>query len=785
MNKSYTKSVVSNCALEPLFSLGPIYPSDFLKNGESPKYNASELSLAFDPESKVVQLTEQPVEEAMWGSFYWYRSKTNPVMVEALNNVALSTVSKIPNRDRQETFLDIASNDGTLLSSLSSNKFYRVGIDPSDYPEAQNNCDLVVRDFFNKEICQDNNIKPRYITCCAMFYDLNNPIQFLKDVYEILEDDGVFTLQLSYTPTMILQTEFGNVCFPSNTIINGVNKKIQDVKVGDYTYNQSGQKVRVKTLYKNKYSGNLIKVKPYYLEEFSSTEEHPILTISKESLINKNFSNTKWKKSVNLSLDDYLVVPKIKEDNNDIKFDLSKYSFNKKDNTSKVNEFTLNENIAWLFGIWLAEGSTNNLDGNSSINFSLNVKEVDYQDKITSILKDEFGYSCKFYSYIGKGRDNFTQGICSFKRMAHFLSSEFGRGAKNKHIPEWLMRAPLNIKMSFLKGLFAGDGFYKNSQIHLHSASKVLCLQVQLMLASMGAMTGISYGAARTTKKKNGDIIRSSESWQVRGKSARISELFNLDNSKNRSKSFYYFEDDCNIYVKLRKIQFEKFKGNVYNFETETNTYLVSNCVVHNCHEHLCYYNLTSLKYLFDRTGFCIQDIELNAVNGGSIRVYLQKDIAPNNFSSIASRDSEKIRINSLLEWEENNGFNSKQKYIDFYNKILRLKEQTVSFIQSEKNKGKEIWGYGASTKAQTLYQFFGLNPGLITKVAEKQECKFGLNMVGTNIPICSEDEMRRVQPDYLLIGPWFFVENFIKREYEYLRKGGKFILPAPHFRIL
>lgn len=413
-NIKYDTSIASGEKLQNLFSLGEIHISDFLKEGEVPKYDPCKLELAFDPESKLVQLTEQPPNEAMWGSFYWYRSQTNPVMIDALKNVADSTISKIAPSNRKETYIDIASNDGTLLSHLDSSKFFRVGIDPSDYPEALTKCDLVIKDFFSKETCKKHDLKARYISCCAMFYDLNKPMDFLFDVYDTLEDDGIFTLQLSYTPVMILQTEFGNIC-----------------------------------------------------------------------------------------------------------------------------------------------------------------------------------------------------------------------------------------------------------------------------------------------------------------------------------------------------------------------------------HEHLCYYNLTSLKYLFDKTGFVIKDVEVNTVNGGSIRVYLQKDVAPKNFSSLADIDCAKIRINSLLEWEENNGFNSPKVYLDFYQKILELKEKTLNFIQNEKAKGKSVWGYGASTKAQTLYQFFGLSPDLITKVAEKQECKWGLRMVGSNVPICSEEEMRKTHPDYLLIGPWFFVDNFIKRENEYLKKGGKFILPALLFNII
>ncbi len=201
------------------------------------------------------------------------------------------------------------------------------------------------------------------------------------------------------------------------------------------------------------------------------------------------------------------------------------------------------------------------------------------------------------------------------------------------------------------------------------------------------------------------------------------------------------------------------------------------------CFEHLCFYNLTSLKYLFDKVGFKIKDAELNNVNGGSIRVYLQKKCA-RNFKTPADNDIAQIRINSLLFWEEEFGFNDIEYYKLFYQKIQTLKRKTLDFIVNVKSQGKKVYGYGASTKSSVLYQVFNLDNELIDAISEKQERKVGLRTVGTNIPIISDEQMRAAQPDYLLVGPWFFLENFKQRESEYLAKGGKFILTSPEFSI-
>jgi hypothetical protein len=204
------------------------------------------------------------------------------------------------------------------------------------------------------------------------------------------------------------------------------------------------------------------------------------------------------------------------------------------------------------------------------------------------------------------------------------------------------------------------------------------------------------------------------------------------------------------------------------------------------CHEHIYYYSLFNMKKLLEDNGFQIMDCSLNDVNGGSFRLYVMKEKASvSSFSAQPYRDVCKFRINSLLEYEKNLKLDSPDTWKKFFNDINELKEKTVSFIKDEKSKGKKIWCYGASTKGNTLLQYFGLDNTLIDGIAERSFYKWGLKTVGTNIPIFSEDEMRKENPDYLLVLPWHFINEFIERENEYLLGGGKFIVPCPTFEII
>lgn len=204
------------------------------------------------------------------------------------------------------------------------------------------------------------------------------------------------------------------------------------------------------------------------------------------------------------------------------------------------------------------------------------------------------------------------------------------------------------------------------------------------------------------------------------------------------------------------------------------------------CHEHVYYYSLFNIKKMFKECGIDIMDVQLNDTNGGSFRIYCMKETSDKtNFGSQPHRDICKFRVNSLLQYEETLKLDSIDTWLDFYNRINELKEKTVSFIKSEKEKGKKIWGYGASTKGNTLLQYFGLDHTLIEGIAERSPHKFGLKTVGTNIPIYSEQEMRNQKPDYLLVLPWHFINEFVERESDFLKDGGKFIVPCPKFKII
>lgn len=201
------------------------------------------------------------------------------------------------------------------------------------------------------------------------------------------------------------------------------------------------------------------------------------------------------------------------------------------------------------------------------------------------------------------------------------------------------------------------------------------------------------------------------------------------------------------------------------------------------CHEHLEYYSLLSLENLLNRHGLEVCDLEMREhVNEGSIRVYICKKGKAGllNLEFGAAERVKKVRAD-----EEKLGLNDEKVYRELVKRVLEARDQTVSFVKGEVANGKKVHGYAASTKGNTTLQFYGFNPELIEAIADRNPQKWGKFTVGSKIPVISEEESRAQKPDYYFVLAWHFLPEFVNRESEYLKNGGKFIVSMPEFNVI
>lgn len=198
------------------------------------------------------------------------------------------------------------------------------------------------------------------------------------------------------------------------------------------------------------------------------------------------------------------------------------------------------------------------------------------------------------------------------------------------------------------------------------------------------------------------------------------------------------------------------------------------------CHEHLEYYSLAVLEKVCSMGGMKIFKISFNEINGGSIRCYA-------SHKEYAGYD-EKSNFNLLNETRQKEfdlELETDKPYTSFQQRIEKLKKELHDFLVKLKKKGKKVHVYGASTKGNTILQWCGIDHKLVKYAAERNPDKFGARTLGTDIAIISEEESRAMNPDYYLVLPWHFKEEFLKREKESLDKGIGFIFPVPKIHVI
>jgi hypothetical protein len=191
------------------------------------------------------------------------------------------------------------------------------------------------------------------------------------------------------------------------------------------------------------------------------------------------------------------------------------------------------------------------------------------------------------------------------------------------------------------------------------------------------------------------------------------------------------------------------------------------------CAEHLEYYSLGALEKIFSKANLKVKDVELNEVNGGSIRVYICHALpSVKETQAVIDMRSEEKKLR-LAEMKT---------YVDFRKRVEKNKCEMLEFLLTQKSLGKKVIGYGASTKGNTIMAYYGIGPDLVPYVADRNPMKWGRQTV-TRIPIISEEEARLMHPDYFLVFPYHFMNEFITREKEFLAAGGQFVSPIPSLR--
>ena len=190
------------------------------------------------------------------------------------------------------------------------------------------------------------------------------------------------------------------------------------------------------------------------------------------------------------------------------------------------------------------------------------------------------------------------------------------------------------------------------------------------------------------------------------------------------------------------------------------------------CHEHLEFYGLRQIKWMADRTGFKIVDVEFNDVNGGSFSVTVSKAGGSASTSPL---------VQKILEEERTMGLDTLAPFRAFAERTAKSKHDLTQFIERARSQGKTVVCLGASTKGNVLLQYCGLTHKDIPYIGEVNSDKFGCYTPGTWIPIISESELLSMKPDFLIVLPWHF-RKFFEENPKYSHLNLVFPLPELSF---
>ncbi|HWZ15286.1 MAG TPA: class I SAM-dependent methyltransferase [Mucilaginibacter sp.] len=197
-----------------VLSLGEQYLTGVFPKSVDEEITKGPLDLVWCPESGLLQMKQSYSLDEMYGDNYGYRSGLNSSMVKHLEQ-KIRTLERIVNLTDNDLVIDIGSNDATSLKAYSG-KHRKVGIDPTGlkFKEYYTDDIVLIPDFFTAAKFKTNfpNDKAKIITSIAMFYDLESPIEFVKDIESCLAEDGIWHFEQSYMPSMLRTNSYDTIC---------------------------------------------------------------------------------------------------------------------------------------------------------------------------------------------------------------------------------------------------------------------------------------------------------------------------------------------------------------------------------------------------------------------------------------------------------------------------------------------------------------------------------------------------------------------------------------------
>lgn len=397
-------------------------------------------------------------------------------------------------------------------------------------------------------------------------------------------------------------------CLKKGELVNTDSglKKVEDVSIKDKLINIDGEEVEIINLQKHPNNTEFTRIKlSNIIDGTAFTWNHPIYCstpkrkynginkVRKQGLPERYYEyDFSFRNAEDVKIGDVVKAPNIY-----IKEKPFMHYWN--DTNIRIGNRIENplgkEDFWWMIGIILGDGWSS--ENGYKIECSFNKKEVQFQDKFEQVCKSVFNRNC----YTRQNSPNCVEKSFCCEQFNAFFAENFGRDAKNKHIPEWVKYLPTNLKKQLVLGYFSADGSVYNNTGEIVSISKKLLCDMQDILFSLGIVSCIKLLRGEKTHKfrnkdhvcycktqKTYDLIISKRYCQIMKswypEHIKLSKISDGTEFNNHNKKDCWISDDNKyVYFKIKEITAEDPEDIVYNFECNTHTFMCNYIPTHNC----------------------------------------------------------------------------------------------------------------------------------------------------------------------------------------------------------
>lgn len=441
---------------------------------------------------------------------------------------------------------------------------------------------------FEQNLSEERNVYSSFKTCpaCRKRISQEKTEEFRKDT-----EHEVAVASLPYTPYAwqleaheafenhrFIVLACGNRCLTAGSFINGCDKVIEEVKVGDKVINKNGELQKVTAIEPEQYEGNVYTVKAIGCEPYQCSETHPIcvMKIGKNGEFEESYEAVE---DIKNRLEDgenlYLKMARLK---GSIKCDYWKFDRFEKNYQKQLDGIPINEDTAWMIGLYVAEGC---FLGQAGCKFTLNYKEPELANKLCKIL-DDLGLH---YNVRERENEGTRCVIVTKMQFCNRMDKECGHGSLNKKIPESILyNKDDNILIAFLKGYYDGDGCLggSNKTLRATTVSRTLAQQIQTAWNRLGFFCKInSTQRDRKRLKKDGTFGIVSKEYITHINEAEAMKCIGYDCDKKKYRNTAIVTDNA-IYTKLKFVDVNTEKTTIYAMSTFDESFSCFNTLVGN-----------------------------------------------------------------------------------------------------------------------------------------------------------------------------------------------------------